>query len=520
MRTIDSLASSQYQIPSLILMENAGIKVAEAVKSRLHGRVQGARVLVLAGKGNNGGDGLVAARHLYNQGAEVTIVLLAQEAEVAGDARINLEIVKKLPIKVIQVKDEKDLHPVRVALLSTEVIVDAIYGTGFKGKPPALVSRLVRLVNNSQRLVVAVDIPSGVEADTGKVEGEAIKAHCTVTMALPKLGLVLLPGARYTGELIVADISIPQALVDTYRTSGVLLSWQWCARRLPLRDIEGHKGDYGHVLVLGGSPGLTGAVVLTGEAALRSGAGLVTVGVARSLNPILEEKLTEVMTRPLPETAGGFLSPEAAEALSDLWPRVTAVAVGPGLSIYPEAKDFLRAVLRKTTVPVVIDADGLNIVASEIELLKEAQAPVILTPHPGEMARLLNISVAEVQSQRLEVARSSALRWGAIVVLKGARTIIATPAEEVFVNPTGNPGMASGGTGDVLTGIIAGLLAQGLRPAIAAAMGVFIHGAAGDKAAEEKGLRSMTAVDVIASLPFVFKRLEESAGERLAGIEW
>ncbi|MDH7478767.1 MAG: NAD(P)H-hydrate dehydratase [Syntrophomonadaceae bacterium] len=513
MREIDHLAMSQYQIPGLILMENAGRQVVEVIKQRL-GKVAGRRVLVLAGRGNNGGDGLAAARHLYNLGAEVTVMITARPSEFAGDARVNLDILTRLPVKQLSLREEKDLTAARVALLATELVVDAIYGTGFRGTPPNLISRLFRLVNNSGKTVVSVDLPSGVEANTGRVAGEAIRAECTVTLALPKIGLVVEPGASYAGELVVADISIPRALIESLDLPGVCLDWQWCRERMPVRQVDGHKGDYGHVLVLGGSPGMTGAVALAGEAALRAGAGLVTVGVPESLNSILEQKLTEVMSRPLPQTASGRLDPGAISALKDLLPRITVVAVGPGLSQYPEAGEMMRQLLQRVSVPLVIDADGLNVLAQEPELLKEVKVPLVLTPHPGEMSRLLKTTVKEIQNDRLEAARSGASRLGAIVVLKGARTLVALPDGGMYVNPTGNPGLASGGTGDVLTGIIAGLIAQGISPVEAAGVGVFVHGLAGDRARERLGMRGMAATDVIAHLPAVLKEMEEGMGER------
>jgi NAD(P)H-hydrate epimerase len=508
MRSIDAAAINQYQIPGLILMENAGRRVAETVVSELGGGLPRRRLLVLVGKGNNGGDGLVAARHLYNQGAEVTVALVADPAEIAGDARTNLEILNRLPVKQLLVQEEKDLNAVKVALLSHDLVIDSIYGTGFRGTPPHLVNRLIKLVNNSAKPVIAVDIPSGVEADTGRVGGEAVRAQCTVTLALPKVGLVAGPGAARVGRLVIADISIPRALVDDSAIPNRLIDLDWCAERLPSRSLEGHKGDYGHVLVLGGSPGMTGAVALAGEAALRTGAGLVTVGVPAALNNIIEQKLTEVMSRPLPQTASGRLNPDAVSALEDLLPRISVIAVGPGLSQYPEAAEFMGRLLQRAKVPLVIDADGLNALAGEPDLVKDIKAPLVLTPHPGEMARLMRTTVREVQSGRIEMARTAASRWGATVVLKGAGTVIAGTSGEILVNTTGNPGLASGGTGDVLTGIIASLIAQGVSPGEAAGIGAFVHGRAGDLAREERGMRGLIASDVIQHLPSVLKQLE------------
>ena len=520
MQMIDNLATTEYKIPSLLLMENAGLQVARVVQDILPKTGSNCRILILAGKGNNGGDGLVAARHLLNAGLEVKVVLLARSREVQGDAGINLEILRQLGVAVLPLREEKDLNAVRVTLLSTDLIVDAIYGTGFRGKVPSLVGKLIRLVNSQARPVIAVDIPSGVEASTGMVASEAMRADYTVTFALPKVGTVLEPGHSLAGELKVVDISIPRALLEAQRLTRMVLDRQWCRSQMVKRPSESHKGDYGHVLVLGGSVGLTGAVCLTGEAALRTGAGLVTVGVPASLHMIMETKLTEVMSRPLPETANQTLAPEGLLSLEDLFSRVTVVAVGPGMSRYPEAREFIRELLKMVSVPIVIDADGLNALAEDPTILQGAQGSVILTPHPGEMARLLGISVEEVQADRLAVAHKAATQLKAVVVLKGAQSVVATPEGQLLINPTGNPGMATGGTGDVLTGIIAGLIAQGLAPATASALGVYIHGAAGDLARREKGMRGLIAGDLLQFLPVVLRDVEEDVQANPSTTVW
>ena len=511
MRVIDGIASSEYQIPGLLLMENAGIQVTRVITHYLDNRLIGRRVLILAGKGNNGGDGLVVARHLANAGAEVKVMLLARTEEIKGDARVNLDILRHLPVPILPLLDDKDLNALRVAILSTDLVVDAIYGTGFKGSVPPLIAKVIRSINSQGRPVIALDVPSGLEADTGRVPGEAIRAICTVTLGLPKVGLVIEPGTEFVGELRVVDISIPPGLIEAQNLSRTLLDRQWCVQKIGRRQAAGHKGDYGHVLVLGGSEGLTGAVVLAGEAALRSGAGLVTVGIPASLNPIIETKLTEVMSRPLPETAARTLALDSLLALESLFQRISVVAVGPGMSRYPEAREFIQELLKMVSVPVVIDADGLNAVAEDISILKVARNRLVLTPHPGEMSRLLGVTIEEIQENRLEVAQKAAIEWKAVVVLKGNRTIVATPEGQVFINPTGNPGMATGGTGDVLTGIIAGFIAQGLSIVEAAGLGVYLHGATGDRVCQQTGMRGLIAGDLIKQLPAVLREWEEEA---------
>lgn len=516
MSTIDELASSHYHISSLVLMENAGRQVAEAVSETLGGKVIGRKILVIAGRGNNGGDGLVAARHLYNRGAEVTVVMIAaRNTDVVGDARVNLEVLNHLPVKQLLFRDEKDLNVVRLALIASDVVVDALYGTGFRGAPPALVNRLIAQVNNSAKPVVAVDIPSGVEANSGKIRGEAIKATCTVTFALPKIGLVMEPGASNTGRLIVADISIPRVLINDQTILGSYLDQGWCMSRLVRRQPESHKGDYGHALILGASPGMTGAVCMAAEAALRTGAGLVTVGIPAALNAIIEMKLSEAMSRPLPQTTTGRIGPEAISALEDLLPQVSAAAIGPGLSQYPEAAELIGRLLERISVPLVLDADALNILAQTPDLIKQSKGALVLTPHPGEMARLLQTTVQEVQEDRLAAARKAAAAFQAVIVLKGARTLVVFPGGEWLVNSSGNPGMATAGTGDVLTGMITGFLAQRVSLGDAVGLAVWLHGAAGDRAAGASGFRGLTAGDIINNVPRELKELESMIGERL-----
>lgn len=513
MQTIDKQATADYKIPSLLLMENAGIRVAQAVQRYLEPPIQNRKVLVLAGIGNNGGDGLVAARHLLNAGVDVKVFLLARADEIKGDAGVNLTILRQMGIPLKAILDNRDLNVVKLALLTADLVIDAIYGTGFRGTVPPLIAQVIRLVNGREKPVLAVDLPSGLAADTGKATGAVIQATGTVTLALPKLGLVLEPGAGLAGNLEVADISIPQTLIDKQELTRDLLDRCWCVKQMVMRNPEGHKGDYGHVLVLGGSEGLTGAAVLACAAALRTGAGLVTAGVPQSLNSIMENKLTEVMSLPLPETDRRTLAPAGLELLKPRLKGFAAVAVGPGLSRYPEALEYLLELLSMVSQPLIIDADGLNALAEDVSILEAAAGPVILTPHPGEMARLLGVPIAEIQQNRLETAVQAAAKWGAVVVLKGNRTIIAAADGRVCVNPTGNPGLATAGTGDVLTGMIAGLAAQGLEPAAAAALGVYLHGLVGDRVQQEKGMRGLIAGDLIEYLPTVLRELEKEAGQ-------
>ena len=508
MRRLDGLASSRYGIAGLILMENAGLKVAEAAQG-LSGR-RGS-CLILAGKGNNGGDGFVAARHLLNAGLEVKTFLLAPREEIRGDAAANLATLEKMGAKVYPLLEEKDLQRLNLALLSSDLVVDAIFGTGFKGGARGIPARTIEILNEAAKPVLAVDLPSGLEADSGRVMGPCVRATLTLTMGLPKPGLYLYPGAVYAGEVKVADISFPQALLKGGELRRELLEQHLVAGLLPRRQPWGHKGDYGHLLVVAGSLGMGGAAALAARGGLRAGAGLVTAAVPRSVQQAVAAAAPEVMVRPLPETGEGSLGAEALETLTELAGTCRSVALGPGLSRHSDTALLVHALLPLLKVPVVVDADGLNALAGGMDTLKETKAPLVLTPHPGEMAGLLKTTVAAVQDNRLGAAEEAAKRWGAVVALKGAATIVAAPDGHTYINPTGNPGLATAGTGDVLAGLIGGLLAQGLPPLEAAGAAVFLHGEAGDLAARELGQRGLVAGDLLTFLPKVLRQAEGAA---------
>ncbi|MHB8155870.1 MAG: NAD(P)H-hydrate dehydratase [Desulfocucumaceae bacterium] len=507
MREIDRKAINDFKIPGIVLMENAGRRVVEAAVDKL-GTVQGRTVTVFAGKGNNGGDGLVAARHLLNMGADVKVLLLESPGGIAGDAAVNLEIWRRLGQKVFTVTQKDDFNAVRLFLVKTDIIIDAIYGTGFKGRVKDYAGRIIEAVNACGRPVISVDIPSGLEADTGKVSGPCIRANITVTFGLPKLGLLLEPGASYVGELRVADISLPAALLEDEALKYNLIDGDLVRGWLPFRPNSSHKGDYGRVLVIGGCRGMAGAACLAAEAALRAGAGLVTLAVPEAIYGPVASKLTEVMVVPVASTAEGTLSGEALADLGGLLEKADVLVLGPGLSTHPETMEAVREIVAFANIPVVLDADGLNAFSGHPELIKKAKAPMVLTPHPGEMSRLTGLSIEALQGNRLEEAAFRSSAWGVVLVLKGARSLVATPDATIHINPSGNPGMATGGSGDVLTGVIAGLAAQGMELGRAAAAGVYLHGIAGDVAALERGMMGLVAGDILSALPGVIKNLE------------
>ncbi len=508
MREVDRQASKTYGIPSIILMENAGLRMVECIRKK-YNELHALNVLILAGRGNNGGDGLVVARHLLNAGARVEIFLLGECGQLTADALLNYEILQKMGKTINPLVQEQDLDKFMLSLLSADLIIDAIYGIGFRGKLGEFESRIVKWVNASRARVIAADIPSGVEADTGNVHGEAVHADETVTFALPKLGLVLEPGNKYAGELTIADISIPQALLNDARWKTNLIDTKLIRKHFAVRPAESHKGSFGHALMIGGSAGMSGAIIMSSYAALRTGAGLVTAAVPESLLNLVDGAILEVMGRPLDETKDAAISAEALPAIENLLGTSSVCAIGPGMSGYPEANAILRFVLENAGIPVIIDADGINALKGDAGILKKRQIPVVITPHPGEMARLTGLSVEEIQQNRMKIARDFAVEWGITIVLKGNKTVVASPSGSLYINPSGNPGMATAGSGDVLTGIITGLIAQGLKPEDAAVAGVYLHGLAGDRASLHTGQRGLVAGDIIQALPDTLSWLEK-----------
>jgi NAD(P)H-hydrate epimerase len=514
MRELDRRATEEYGIPSLLLMENAGLQAVLEME-RSFPRLATQQVALCCGKGNNGGDGLVVARHLFERGTPVEVILLARRDEVRGDARTNLESATRLGLPIHEVTTGQALQGVRERLSRADIIVDALLGTGIEGGAKGLIAEAIDLLNRAGRPIVALDIPSGLSADGGAPVGPCIQAALTITFGLPKRGLILFPGASRAGRVAVADIGLPRQLLADEALDVSLLEPEDAACAFPLRDPNAHKGTYGHVLVLAGSPGKTGAAAMCALSALKIGAGLVTLAVSQSLNDIMEAKLTEVMTEPLPETSERTVGIAALGKLLKLVDGKRALAIGPGLSTHAETSELVRELVATVGLPMVLDADGINALASKPETLARAVGPLILTPHPGELARLLSISRDEVLHDRIAIATKVARRFRVHVVLKGARTLVVDPDGRVAINMTGNPGMATGGTGDVLTGLIAGLLAQGVGPSLAAKAGVYLHGLAGDLAAAAMGQEAMLASDLMAQIPEAIRRVKrrQSAAE-------
>jgi len=494
MREADRRTIEEIGIPSLVLMENAGRQAVAAMEA-VYADLSERHVAVLCGRGNNGGDGFVVARTLMQRGVEASVFVVGRIADVRGDARVNLEILGRLGVTVVEIADSQawELHFSEIG--DCTLIVDAIFGTGLNAPISGLMETVVADVNASGIPVVAIDLPSGLSADSAEPIGDSIEASVTVTLAAPKLPLVLPPAETRAGDIVIADIGIPADVLESVDGPRVELLTRGAMRELVApRAPDSHKGDFGRVLVIAGSRGKTGAAHLAGIGALRSGAGLVTVATPACCLPIVAMMAPEYMTEPLDETADG-LNADGVERVLDLARDV--IAIGPGLGQARGTREFIRSLVDRATVPLVVDADGLNAFAEDPDKLVGREGrDVIITPHPGEMARLVGMSPDEVQASRLEIARNFAVAHHLYVVLKGHRTLIATPDEKVFINPTGNPGMATGGTGDVLTGMLAAWLAQLLDAEAACKLAVYLHGMAGDLAEADEGETSMTSADL------------------------
>jgi len=506
MRRVDQRAIRELGLPGVTLMENAGRGAAERIVEALPGLAlprRGTRVAIVCGKGGNGGDGFVVARWLKRAGHRVSVFLLARPDELRGDAATMLTRARQRGIRPRVVEDEPALAR---ALAGADLVVDAILGTGARGEPAPLHARAIAAINSSGRPVVALDVPSGLPADGEPPPGPAVRAVLTTTFAGIKRGLVAGPAVELAGRVVVVDIGVPAPEVARGVSTFVSEAGD-VAQHFPPRPREAHKGGYGHLLLVAGSVGKTGAAALAARAAMRAGAGLVTVATAASVQPVVASLILEAMSEPVAETEARSIALGARELLGELAERRDALALGPGLGLHEDTQALARSLVFECARPAVVDADALTALAGHLERLPGAPAARCLTPHPGEMARMLGATIAEVQRDRIATVRQFATAWHAHVVLKGATSVIGLPDGIVLLNPTGNPGMASGGTGDVLTGILGAFLARGLAAGDALASAVYLHGLAGDVAAERYGQESLVAGDVIEALPEAFRRV-------------
>jgi ADP-dependent NAD(P)H-hydrate dehydratase / NAD(P)H-hydrate epimerase len=505
MQEMDRRTIQEFGIPGRVLMECAGRGATRIFLNRLYSRGPG-RVGILAGRGNNGGDGFVMARYLAQRNIETTVFLLADAAAVQGDAAANLQLLAASGTPVIQITDEQAFADRRKDLMHQHYWIDALLGTGLKSEVKGFYRRVIEFINASHRPVLAVDIPSGLNADTGQPCGTCIQATATATFGFAKIGHVVYPGAAYCGPVEVIDIGIPPTMVQSASVHQQLIQGTTIRSILGRRAADSHKGNTGHMLVIAGSTGKTGAAAMCAASALRAGAGLVTLGVPESLNPILESLVVEAMTLPLPDRGTGLLLEEAFDAIVQAAVAKQSLALGPGLGTASHTRNLTARIIREIDLPMVIDADGLNNLAGHTGGLKIRKNATVLTPHPGEMARLTGLSTLEIQKDRLAAVRHLAGETGTHVVLKGARTVVAEPDGRVWINPTGNPGMAAGGMGDVLTGLIAGLLAQGCPASEACRAGVYLHGLAADMLAQKMS-RGFLATEVMRKVPLAIQQV-------------
>jgi NAD(P)H-hydrate epimerase len=515
MKKIDEECIGQGTL-GLTLMERAGEGFVKILKDKFT-NLNKKKVLILVGKGNNGGDGLVIARKLFEAGSKVKVVLLAGVNALSENAKTNFDKANNLGVDFIEY-NEKIQDGFREEIEKVDLIVDSIFGTGLKSELPVSMMELFKQVNSSKKFIAACDISSGINGTTGKVANFCISADLTITFGLPKIGLFLFPGRNFTGEVRVVDIGIPSSVIEKVKVRERLLDWHEIEGVVPRRDKKDvYKNNFGHVLVLAGSIGMTGAAALTCQGAIRSGAGLVTLAIAEDLNHIMEVKLTEVMTFPLPAMNRKILPLKSFKKIMDFIEKrnISLLAMGPGLSMDRDMGKLVEKILLNIQIPCVLDADALNLLAEKKEILKETRAKLIITPHPGELARLLGKNTLDIQKERIKWAKEFAAKYNLICLLKGHQTII-TDGEMLYLNSTGNPGMASAGMGDVLTGIISGLVAQMMEKInqensfsvqellmAAAGAGVYLHGLAGDFASREKGEVSLIASDLLGKIPEV-----------------
>jgi NAD(P)H-hydrate epimerase len=527
MQEIDRITIEKYGIAGTTLMERAGLAAVKKINELFFSipppgpslaKVGDPKIIVLCGGGNNGGDGFVIARELHNQGKDIEVFLTSKPENLKADAKVNYDAAKKFGVKIKPIKKFLVSHS---SLLSRHcLIVDALLGTGLSKELRSSIADTVNKVNNMSVPVVSVDIPSGISSDSGQIMGCAVRAWYTVTFGLPKRGHLLYPGAEYAGKLYIENIGFPRTMLETERIKAHLVQQKDAATLLPARPKYSHKGTYGHVLLVAGSKGKTGAALMAAKACLRTGAGLVTVGIPETLVNSFQSRVTEEMILPLPDKGNGTFSFRSADAIFDfLNKRANVLAIGPGLSTDDEISRLVSLLVTGSKLPIVIDADGLNAIANKISILKKSKTPVILTPHPGEMARLSqkaekksipprkDYTPSDIEHDRINTALSFAKKTKTYLVLKGVPTVTATPDGKIFVNSTGNPGMATAGTGDVLTGMISAFLAQKLSPQNASVLGVYMHGFIGDFIADKKGEYSLIASDIINAIPKAFRSI-------------
>ncbi len=497
MRAMYDLSSTKYGVPTIVLMENSGKNVVDEI---LELDMDFKSATVLCGTGHDGGVGFVIARHLQNFGYKVVVFVVGNPKNLSGDSRINFDIIRNLDIQIENISDQNGVVKLEKMILKTGFVVDSIYGMDESREINSVLESVINVVNENAKYVIASDIPTGIDGDSGWIDNVAIKANRTVALGLPKHGNILFPGATYNGDVIVKGICIPKKAVDDMKIKNSIILNDFAKSLMPNREKDSHKGDYGKANVIAGSSGLTGAAILTCRAALRSGLGLLKLYIPESLNILITTSVPEAVTVPLQEMRKGVIGINHIHRIIEDANQVNVLAIGPGCGNTSELSETIRRVLLEVEKPIVIDADGLNALAKNVMWLSDKKGTVVLTPHPGEMSRLSNYTTEEINLSPVEISREFAMKWNVVLVLKGSRTVVALPSGEVYININGNPGMATAGSGDVLTGIITGLIGQGVEPEDAAILGVYLHGLSGDHMAEIEGEHGLLAGDLVSGL--------------------
>ncbi len=510
MANVDARAIQEYGIPSACLMETAGAQCARAILERYDG--PRLRVLVVCGKGNNGGDGFVVARHLLNAGARVEVAVLFSPGEAQGDPAIFLDVLEKMGVSPLEVEEEK-LSSLGAMAEAADLVVDAVLGTGFRPPARGLVGEAIRVLADCPTPVAAIDVPSGLDPTTGAAQPPHLKADLTLALGARKRGHLLMPAAAHVGEVVPLDIGIPAQCLAEEGVALHVTEPSDVAANLPGRPPDAHKGDAGHLLVIAGAPGMGGAALLTAMAGLRAGAGRVTLGVPAGMQPLLEGRYPEIMTLALPATESGALDGAAFDLIVERAEAMNALVVGPGLGTNPRTVEFVHRLIQHVAAPIVLDADGLNALSQDLTILSGGAARLVLTPHPGEMARLLGVEVREVQEDRVGHASRFAAHHQLELALKGWGTIVATSGGEAWYNPTGSSDMATAGSGDVLAGVVGALCAQGLSGKWALVCGAYLHGLAGEAASAKAGGLGITARDIVRALPAGRRKALMDAGD-------
>lgn len=497
MRLLDSIAINEYNIPGIVLMENAALACVSKIEKHFED-LHKLSVAILCGKGNNGGDGFAIARHLFNKGCNVNVFLTSGEP-ASGDSRTNYDICKKIGIKITDYTNDCDFK-------CYDLIVDAIFGTGFSGVVKEECAIVIGKINESKSFVLSVDVPSGIYSENGEISNVCVNADVTVTFGAYKTGLLMYPAADFAGDVVVVDISIPDAAFEKINSNINTIDNKLFADNMPKRKNNSHKGDYGKLLVIAGSKGLSGAAYLCSQSAMLSGSGLVTLAIPECINDVLEAKTTEVMTLPLPYV-DGHIAKEAFEVIKSMLNKVDAVLIGPGLGVSEDSVEVVKKLIAESKVPLIIDADAINCLKGKTELLKNKQCDVILTPHTVEFSRLSGLSIDEIEQDRLAISKDFAMEYGVTVILKGNHTIVTGTDGMQYINMTGNPALATGGSGDVLAGIVSSYVGRNVPMCTSSAMAVYIHGICGDIASEIYCQESVMAGNVMECIPKAYNQI-------------